>query len=132
MTTEFVAQFDRMCAGLHSGDDRTRAACGEWLTQIRDSERPLDACLEIVDAPCADLTRSTAALILRQALVRIWATLSEAEVVDIRVKLLNRVVAESTPRGVRLQLIETAALLIKRTWFVCRLCVMCVDVCICV
>lgn len=115
---EALKEFDSMCQELQSADEQARSAANAYLTHVRDSARAFETCFAIVDSlACSELARSTAAVILRQALVRSWSSLSVEQVVQLRAQLLNRVVSlDALPRAVRAQLVETAAILVKRSW----------------
>ena len=110
--------FERACAELQTGDTAARQAAEQMLMQMRTSEHAVAVAAGAVQAAASSGAKFQAALILRDAALRDWVRMSKPERVHVRDELLNYTLTNhgSLEGFVTRQLLQVAALLVKRGW----------------
>jgi hypothetical protein len=110
--------FEQACAELQNGDATARQAAEEMLMQMRTSEHAVAVAAAAVQGAASSGAKFQAALILRDAALRDWASTPKPERARIRDELLAYTLANhaSLEGFVTRQLLQVAALLIKRGW----------------
>lgn len=110
--------FERACAELQTGDAAARQAAEQMLMQMRTSEHAVAVAAGAVQAAASSGAKFQAALILRDAALRDWERMAKSERAHVRDELLNYTLTNhgSLEGFVTRQLLQVAALLVKRGW----------------